>query len=165
MTFGRSSAAVVIAAAAIAALASYGIVVLTAREAARVAALAPAPPSGVPKPPDSVRRLEEPETAALPSPPPTPVSTVTADDAPENWPDGKGRDETFYFCTACHGFRIVAQQGLSRERWSEALDWMVVQHKMPALAGAERETILDYLAQTFPSRARGRAAPNPFLKP
>ena len=163
MTSGRGNAALLVAAAAIAALASYGIVILTAREAVRVAALQPAPPTQAPKPPDSVRLLEEPKTAARRTPPPAPAPA--ADDAPENWPVGHGRDETFYFCTACHGFRIVAQQGLSRERWSEALDWMVEQHKMPKLAGPERDTILDYLALAFPSKARGRAAPNPFLKP
>ncbi len=163
MTAGRSSAALVLAAAAVAALASYGIVHLTAREQMRIVGLQPAPPSAAPKLPDSVRLLEEPKTAARPLP--SAVPAAAADDAPENWPAGSGRDETFYFCTACHGFRIVAQQGLSRERWSEALDWMVEQHKMPKLVGLERDTILDYLALAFPSKARGRAAPNPFLKP
>jgi hypothetical protein len=164
MASGRSSAALVVAAAALAALASYGVVLLTAREQMRIAILQPVPSTQAPKPPDSVRLLDEPKAAARRSPPPAPAQAAAADDAPENWPAGSGRDETFYFCTACHGFRIVAQQGLSRERWSEALDWMVEQHKMPKLAGAERETILDYLALAFPSKARGRAAPNPFLK-
>ena len=40
-----------------------------------------------------------------------------ADETPEQYPGGENRDDTFYFCTACHGFKIVAQQGMSRGRW------------------------------------------------
>ena len=36
------------------------------------------------------------------------------DESPEEFPAGTGRDETFYACTACHGFRLVAQQGMTR---------------------------------------------------
>ena len=38
------------------------------------------------------------------------------EEQPEQYPDGPNREETFYFCTACHGFKIVAQQGMSRTR-------------------------------------------------
>lgn len=84
---------------------------------------------------------------------------------PEDFPQGKGREETFYFCTACHNFRLVAQQGMDRRRWDETLTWMTERQGMPELKGEERETILDYLEKTFPSTepAGGRAAPNPFL--
>ena len=38
------------------------------------------------------------------------------EESPEEFVAGPGRDETFYACTACHGFKLVAQQGLSRAR-------------------------------------------------
>ena len=45
----------------------------------------------------------------------TPVAQSPAftpsDEKPEDYPAGAGRDETFYACTPCHGFKIVAQQG------------------------------------------------------
>ena len=41
------------------------------------------------------------------------------DENPEDFPAGPGRDETFYACTACHNFKLVAAQGLSRERWDD----------------------------------------------
>ena len=30
------------------------------------------------------------------------------DESPEDFPAGAGRDETFYACTACHNFKLVA---------------------------------------------------------
>lgn len=82
-------------------------------------------------------------------------------DVPEDLPDGKGRDETFFACTACHGLALVKMQGLTRERWDETLTFMVERHKMPELDPAERDLVLDYLATHFPPRQRGRT--NPFL--
>jgi hypothetical protein len=41
------------------------------------------------------------------------------DESPEDLPAGNGREETFYACTACHGFKIVAQQGLTRGGWDD----------------------------------------------
>src|SRR6478672_6229495 len=64
---------------------------------------------------------------------------------PEHYPDGPNREETFYFCTACHGFKIVAAQGLSRERWDETLTFMTSRHNMPDVQGQDREKMLDYL--------------------
>lgn len=87
------------------------------------------------------------------------------DESPEEFPAGQGRDETFYSCTACHGFRLVAQQGLNRRQWEESLDWMTVKHGMPKLDDADRKVVLDYLETTYPPRApAGRGSPNPFLK-
>ncbi len=87
--------------------------------------------------------------------------SVAQEESPEDLPAGTGRDETFYGCTACHGFALVRQQGMSRARWEETLDYMVVRHNMPELDSADRTLILDYLAEQFPPRQRGR--PNPFL--
>lgn len=83
------------------------------------------------------------------------------EESPDDLPQGKGRDEAFYGCTACHGFALVRQQGLSRERWDETIDYMSTRHNMPELDPADRVLILDYLAANFPPRQRGR--PNPFL--
>jgi hypothetical protein len=84
---------------------------------------------------------------------------------PEDYPSGPGREETFYACTACHGFKIVAQQAMVRRQWDETIDFMVERHNMPELEAQDREVVLDYLASTFPPRAAGqRGWQNPFLK-
>lgn len=94
-------------------------------------------------------------------------STFTPrDESPEEFPAGTGRDETFYSCTACHGFKLVAQQSLNRRQWEESLDLMVSKHKMNPLEGDDRKIVLDYLETTYPPRAPvgGRGGPNPFLR-
>jgi hypothetical protein len=85
-----------------------------------------------------------------------------AEEQPEQFPDGPNREDTFYFCTACHGFRIVAAQGMSRTRWNETLDFMVTRHNMPDVQGADRDRILDYLASAFPERTERRGGKSPF---
>ncbi|MDP2411319.1 MAG: hypothetical protein Q8M26_13665 [Pseudolabrys sp.] len=86
------------------------------------------------------------------------------DESPEELPAGPGRDETFYSCTACHGFKLVAQQGMSRRQWEDTLVVMTQRHGMPALEGDDRELVLKYLETHYPPTA---AAPggwqNPFL--
>ena len=85
------------------------------------------------------------------------------DETPEQYPEGPNREKAFNFCTACHGFRIVAAQGMSRARWDETLAWMTERHNMPKLEGQEREKILDYLATAFPERQRAPGGwRNPF---
>jgi len=86
------------------------------------------------------------------------------DETPEQFPAGPGRDEAFYACVACHNFKLVAAQGLDRERWSGTLDWMTVRHNMPVLEGDDRKLILDYLASTFPPKpaAAGGGWKSPF---
>lgn len=86
------------------------------------------------------------------------------DESPDDLPAGSGREETFYACTACHGFKIVAQQGLSRAQWDDSLNWMTTKHGMNAIEGDDRKIILDYLEQHYPPRSKpGRGSPNPFL--
>ena len=84
-------------------------------------------------------------------------------DRPEDLPAGQGRDETFFTCAACHGIAIIVRQGLPRERWDATIDDMIRQHNMPPPDDADRRLIVDYLAATFPPRARGRRPANPFL--
>jgi hypothetical protein len=84
------------------------------------------------------------------------------DESPEDLPPGAGREETFYSCTPCHGFKIVAQQGMTRAQWDDSLNWMTTKHGMNKIEGDDRKLILDYLEQHYPPTTRG--SPNPFLK-
>jgi mono/diheme cytochrome c family protein len=88
------------------------------------------------------------------------------EESPEEFTAGKGRDETFYACTACHGFRLVAQQGLTRAQWEDSIALMVRRHNMPPLDDKHRETVLNYLEAAYPPRApAGRGGwVNPFAK-
>ena len=86
------------------------------------------------------------------------------EEQPEEFPDAPGREETFYFCSACHHFKLVAQQGMSRQRWTGTLDIMTERHGMPEVAGKEREAILDYLERAFPEATTAPGWRNPFLK-
>ena len=75
---------------------------------------------------------------------PTIAQTVFTprDESPEDFPAGLGRDETFYACTACHGFKLVAQQGMTRTQWDNSIKLMIRRHNMPPLnAGAMRHYI------------------------
>ena len=89
---------------------------------------------------------------------------VPRDENPEDFPAGAGRDDTFYACTACHGFKLVAQQGMNRRQWEESLEWMTEKHGMPPLPEKEQTIVLDYLEATFPPRAPAatRGWQNPF---
>lgn len=90
------------------------------------------------------------------------VQPKDPDDAPELYPAHPNRDDAFYACVACHSFKIVAQQGMSRPRWDESLTWMTQRHRMPPLEGAEREKVLDYLAAAYPERTQPGGWKNPF---
>jgi hypothetical protein len=84
------------------------------------------------------------------------------EEGPEQYPEHPNRDDAFYFCTACHSFKIVAAQGMSRERWDESLTFMVTRHNMPDVQGEDRRKILDYLEKAFPERREPRGWQNPF---
>jgi len=81
----------------------------------------------------------------------------------EDYPDGAGREQTFYACIACHGFKIVAQQGQTRAQWDDTLNWMTQKHGMPPLDGDLRKTVLDYLETAFPPRRAPGGWQNPFI--
>ena len=61
-------------------------------------------------------------------------------------PQGEGREEVFYLCSACHSIKTVVQQKLSRDMWDKTLDYMVAEQGMPELEVEERSQILNYLA-------------------
>ncbi|QWG12558.1 hypothetical protein KMZ29_23110 [Bradyrhizobium sediminis] len=100
--------------------------------------------------------------------PATAQSTFTPrDESPEEFAEGSGRDQTFYTCTACHGFKLVAQQGMTRAQWDDSISLMIRRHNMPALDDKDRDAVLGYLEAAYPPRApaAGRGGwQNPFAK-
>ncbi|WP_332685186.1 hypothetical protein [Bosea sp. (in: a-proteobacteria)] len=88
-----------------------------------------------------------------------------AEETPEMFPDAPHREEAFYACIACHNFKLVAAQGMSREKWGETLAWMVSKHNMQPLAEEDRKKVLDYLEASFPPKAPSQQGgwKNPFL--
>ena len=85
------------------------------------------------------------------------------DERAEDLPAGPGRDETFAMCSACHAFRLVSNQGMTREQWDDTLTLMTRRHNMPDIQGTDRDLILDYLGTHYPPRSRGRGGwSNPF---
>ena len=86
--------------------------------------------------------------------------------ARRNFAAGAGRDETFYACTACHGFKLVAQQGMTRAQWEDSINLMIRRHNMPPLDDKDRDMVLNYLEAAYPPRApAGRGGwVNPFAK-
>lgn len=76
-------------------------------------------------------------------------------DDPALYPDGPGKEEAMAFCGACHGFKLVAAQGMTRIQWDESLKWMVQRHNMPQLEGEDLDVILGYLERAFPPKPAG----------
>ena len=88
-----------------------------------------------------------------------------SDETPQDFPAGAGRDETFYTCTACHNFKLVAAQGMNRAQWDDSISLMVRKHNMPAPETKDREVLLNYLEAAYPPRAPARGGwQNPFSK-
>ena len=121
---------------------------------------------------DRAGELRGPQAAYMPPPTPVPAPVVDPDkgkppphnDTVDDLPAGKGRDTTFYACTACHGVALIKAQGLTRDLWDSSIDLMIERHRMPPPKPEERAEVLDYLAEQFPPRRKGRGADNPFLK-
>lgn len=57
-------------------------------------------------------------------------------------------------CSACHSLHLVTQQGLSRKRWSETLEWMVEEQGMDELSPEEHEAIITYLSIYYGQKSR-----------
>jgi hypothetical protein len=87
---------------------------------------------------------------------------TASEERPEDFPEGPGRDETFYACVACHNFKLVAAQGMPRPQWDETLTWMTTRHNMPELSGKDRELILNYLEKHYPPKPARGGWKNPF---
>lgn len=82
----------------------------------------------------------------------------------ESLPEGPGREETFYGCTACHNFSLVSAQGMTRRQWEDTIQLMVERHNMPELAEAEQKVMLDYLKKHYPPRTGRGGWRNPFAQ-
>lgn len=99
------------------------------------------------------------------------VGQVPAQEGEAQWgglPPGEGRPVVYAYCTACHSTRIILQQGMSRSRWDQTLDWMVKEQGMPEPGPEAREVLLDYLAAQFPAeqpRESGGVSPYRTLPP
>jgi hypothetical protein len=87
---------------------------------------------------------------------------IPQDENPEDYPAGAGREDAFYNCTACHGFKLIAQQGMNRRQWEDSINLMVSKHNMPPLDAKTRDSVLSYLEATYPPRTQ-RGWQNPFL--
>jgi len=83
-------------------------------------------------------------------------------DTLDDLPEGAGREEVFYTCTACHGVKIIAQQGMSAERWDATIDFMIERHGMAVPPDETRRAVVEYLSAHFPERRKGYT--NPFQK-
>lgn len=94
------------------------------------------------------------------------IAFTPRDEIPEDFAAGAGRDETFYACTACHNFKLVAAQGLNRAQWDDSISLMIRRHNMPPPDAKDREVLLNYLETAYPPRApAGRGNwQNPFSK-
>lgn len=93
-------------------------------------------------------------------------SFTPRDENPEDFPAGEGREQTFYACTACHGFKLVAQQGMTRAQWDDSINLMIRRHNMPPPDDRDRAVVLNYLEATYPPRAPAARGgwQNPFAK-
>jgi len=114
-------------------------------------------------------RRHPPQPAVVASKPAAPLAAAApagfrpTDETPEDLPPGPGREETFYFCTACHGTAIIKAQGMGRDQWDESLTWMEDKHKMPKPDAATRALLLGYLMHALPPKpAQQRGWTNPF---
>lgn len=94
--------------------------------------------------------------ATLSDNPPQTTTTATPATAFDfgGLPPGAGQAEVFASCSACHSLMLVKQQGLSRERWTQTLEWMVEEQGMDELSPQRFEIILDYLSEHFGESAR-----------
>jgi len=63
-------------------------------------------------------------------------------------PEGPGKDLTEKMCKTCHGVENIVRSRMTKERWSEVVDDMV----MKGAVGTDDEIdqVIDYLAANFP---------------
>jgi hypothetical protein len=85
------------------------------------------------------------------------------DDPYQGLPAGAGRDDVLAWCSGCHAMPTVTQQGMSRSRWDDTIDWMISEHNMPKPTDAERKVLLDYLTAHYnESRGGGGCVETPW---
>ena len=79
----------------------------------------------------------------------------------ETLPAGVGREETFYGCTACHAFKLVAAQGMTGQLWDETIQVMIDKHQMNEPTQADRAAMIAYLEKHYPPRTPRGGWQNP----
>jgi cytochrome c len=77
-------------------------------------------------------------------------------------PPGEARPVVYAYCSGCHSTRLIMQQGMSRARWDETLDWMVAKQGMAEPSPEVRESLLDYLAEHFPEQRQAPGGVSPY---
>ena len=75
-------------------------------------------------------------------------------DSMTEFPPGKNRELVAAFCGSCHSNKLVLQHEMTREQWSETLDWMTEKQGMPNLPQKMRTNILDYLGAALAPKPR-----------
>ena len=83
---------------------------------------------------------------------------------PAQFPDAPGREETFHACIACRTIKLVAAQGMTRERWAATLVRMTERHATQPLDPQDEGVVLDYLSTAFGPKAAGAGWRNPFAQ-
>lgn len=91
------------------------------------------------------------------------ATPALAFDDPEDLPEGEGREDTFYLCSSCHSFQVVARQGMSAGMWADTFTLMIERHGMFDPGDEEREVIVNYLTGAYPPPER-RGWQNPFTQ-
>lgn len=69
--------------------------------------------------------------------------------------DDKGLMETINNCTNCHSSKLVIQNRMSKERWTQTIRWMQKTQGLWDLGGNE-EIIVNYLAKNYAPTKKGR---------
>ena len=137
--------------------------VITMRQPPRPAPSATTPGLAPPPRPAAPAAVAMPAAPAAPAVAPPPV--LAEAETPDALPDGPGRDDTFYRCTACHSTALIRRSGFTRAQWDDLMDWMVQRQNMPPLEPDMRRIIVDYLAEAFPPRRTSpRGGRNPFAE-
>ncbi len=79
-------------------------------------------------------------------------------------PEGVGREEVFYTCTACHGLDVIKAQHKDEAGWDEIVDYMITVQGLFPPTPEDRARIVSYLAANFPPLPAAPGYTNPFLR-
>jgi competence protein ComEA len=69
----------------------------------------------------------------------------------QDLPPGKGKELVENTCGSCHGLDVIVAQHATKDGWASIVDYMV--SRGATGTPAEIQTIVDYLAKSFPAAA------------
>ncbi len=72
--------------------------------------------------------------------------------------EGEGLRLVIGHCTACHSAKLITQNAADRDGWEKMIRWMQETQNLWDL-GAQEDIILDYLAENYAPKKRGRRPP------